>query len=489
MTRQPVLASPRGPDAYEYTDVDRAAFIGVSGRYIPLFSTPIHVHMASRYIKLQHNRYWARFQVPRDVRDAFGKSEEWVNLHTDDRKLAEARAPRAASDFRARVLEARGRAGTVEADALMWRRQIENEPSEPGSVSVAPEAAVLLAADRYVRGGRKAVLRAADLYHEGNEVEALAAMGGPQARTFVDIAIRGLKPLRPFVDPWFARRCSEVEPKTAAMDRTSVERFIEAFPLTTKVTKVAVSDWAQRRKTDDNLSPTTVQREMSGIRSFWGYLKERGEVPDDGPDPFGGLRFKVRQKDTVRAKRVGFAAAEVAALFKAAREQGDEELADLIALAAFTGARREELCALKVEDVRDGWLRIADTKTEAGAREVPLHPRLKPLVARLTAQRRTGFLLVGLDENKYGKRGDAIGKRFTRLKTSLGHGETKAFHSIRHTVVHILESAGTPENHTADIVGHKKRTMTYGLYSGRGATRGLLADAISKVAYPRPLGR
>lgn len=444
--------------------------------------------MASRYIKLQHNRYWARFQVPRDVREAFGKSEQWVNLHTDDRKLAEARAPRAASDFRARVLEARGRAGTVEADALMWRRQIESEPSEPGSVSVVPEAAVLLAADRYVRGGRNAVLRAADMYYEGNETEALAAMGGPQARTFVDIAIRGLKPLRPFVEPWFAQRRDEVEPKTATMDRTSVERFIEAFSLTTKVTKVAVSDWAQRRKTDDNVSPQTVQREMSGIRSFWGYLKERGEVPDDGPDPFGGLRFRVRQKDTVRAKRVGFTAGEVAALFKAAREQGDDELADLIALAAFTGGRREELCRLRVEDVHGDWLKIEDTKTEAGAREVPIHPRLKPVVTRLVARRKSGFLLAGLDSNKYGKRSDGIGKRFTLLKESLGHDNTKVFHSIRHTVVQLLESAGTPENLTADIVGHKKRTMTYGLYSGRGATRGLLGPAIKKLSYPRPLG-
>ena len=49
----------------------------------------------------------------------------------------------------------------------------------------------------------------------------------------------------------------------------------------------------------------------------------------------------------------------------------------------------------------------------------------------------------------------------------VGHGATKTFHSIRRTVVHPLEGAGVPENLTADIAGHNKTTMSYGLYSGR----------------------
>ena len=67
---------------------------------------------------------------------------------------------------------------------------------------------------------------------------------------------------------------------------------------------------------------------MTGIRSFWTYLKQCDELPADGPDPFAGLSFKVRMKDAARAKREGFAAEEVSALFQAARDQGDEELAD-----------------------------------------------------------------------------------------------------------------------------------------------------------------
>ena len=62
--------------------------------------------------------------------------------------------------------------------------------------------------------------------------------------------------------------------------------------------------------------------------------------------------------------------------------------------------------------------------------------------------------------------GQAVGKRFGRLKTSLGHGTLKVFHSIRKTATAIFKQAGVPEGITADIVGHEKATITYGLYSG-----------------------
>ena len=62
--------------------------------------------------------------------------------------------------------------------------------------------------------------------------------------------------------------------------------------------------------------------------------------------------------------------------------------------------------------------------------------------------------------------GQAVGKRFGRLKKSLGHGRLKVFHSIRKIATTIFEQAGAPEGVTAGIVGHEKAAITYGLYSG-----------------------
>ena len=58
------------------------------------------------------------------------------------------------------------------------------------------------------------------------------------------------------------------------------------------------------------------------------------------------------------------------------------------------------------------------------------------------------------------------------------------FHSIRKTVATLLEDSGVAENVAADILGHDKPTMTYGLYSG-GTSLATKRDAIEKLDYGR----
>jgi hypothetical protein len=50
-------------------------------------------------------------------------------------------------------------------------------------------------------------------------------------------------------------------------------------------------------------------------------------------------------------------------------------------------------------------------------------------------------------------------------------------------VATILENAGVPESVSADILGHDKPSMTYGLYSG-GASLETKMEAIEKIRYP-----
>ena len=91
-------------------------------------------------------------------------------------------------------------------------------------------------------------------------------------------------------------------------------------------------------------------------------------------------------------------------------------------------------------------------------------------------------MLSELNKNKYGNRSNAVGKSFGTLKKDLGFGEHHVFHSIRKTVVTILENARVAENAVADIVGHEKTTMTYGLYSG-GLSLAVKSKALDKLAY------
>jgi hypothetical protein len=93
---------------------------------------------------------------------------------------------------------------------------------------------------------------------------------------------------------------------------------------------------------------------------------------------------------------------------------------------------------------------------------------------------------VALTTSKYGDRSDAIGKRFGKMKTKAKFSKAHVFHSIRKTVVTLLENAGVLENISADIVGHEKPRITYGLYSG-GASLEVKRDALAKLKYPKPL--
>ncbi len=47
----------------------------------------------------------------------------------------------------------------------------------------------------------------------------------------------------------------------------------------------------------------------------------------------------------------------------------------------------------------------------------------------------------------------------------------------------LLENAGVLEGVAADIIGHDKPTMTYGLYFG-GATLEVKLGALEKLVYP-----
>ena len=81
--------------------------------------------------------------------------------------------------------------------------------------------------------------------------------------------------------------------------------------------------------------------------------------------------------------------------------------------------------ALKVEDVTlDGgkagdWLTIRGAKTSSGNRTIPVHPAIVPLLKRLVGKRTSGFPFADLEADRFGRRGDLIGKKFTAMKQRL----------------------------------------------------------------------
>ncbi|MDI3512781.1 MAG: hypothetical protein PWP40_10 [Rhodocyclaceae bacterium] len=392
----------------------------------------------AKNIEQRGNTWYATLHVPEDVRHKIGKTKLFQSLKTTDKREAEKRRDAIIAQWKARIAAARGQSDPFLEAALMWRKEhSENEHPE--------------------------VIR--DFIEE-------------EAQTF-------------FTE--WASHLTQA-PKTIDQMKKDVRRMIDKFVSVEAVTKPAVMEWVKELMKDtptrQGYSYSSLDRMFKFCRNFWRYLQEI-EKADPEKQPFILPSFA---KKTNGSKTKGtdgwepFEPSEVVTLLDAATEKEDHELADLIRLGMYSGARIEELCALKVTDCTDEVLKITDSKTDAGIRRVPLHSELVEVVKRLKEASRDSYLLSGLTFNKYGDRSNAIGKRFGRLKKSLGFPDKKVFHSIRKTVVTLLEDAGVSENLTADIVGHEKPRITYGLYSG-GHSVERMKEAIEKVRYPKATPR
>jgi integrase len=244
----------------------------------------------------------------------------------------------------------------------------------------------------------------------------------------------------------------------------------------------------------NSVGAATVRRKVSALRSYWGWMQAHEYVSQDR-DPFGGRQIRDRRTKVEKAldKRQRFEPEEVIRLIAASAK--DQPLQDLIRLAAFTGGRREGLAALKTDSVIkvEGILSLRlQEKTEAGVRDVPIHPEIAPLVERLTKSVKKGDFLIPSKANKYGRRGDALGKRFTRLKTRLGFGEHHTFHSLRHTVVHLFRKAECPVEIRNQILGHEDGDTgagaAYGGHIDQKHKLGWIKRAIPDIRHPISFG-
>ncbi len=394
-------------------------------------------------------------------------------MRTESKDEAQRRAAILEARWRAEIERARTQSSDhVERDAEFWRNALKEAPAEQR------EAIVALIADEAQDMVERAATRAGIVDHRDAAYDDL-----PEHETagrFYALATGKAVKLSEHLEEWLVTVNNE--PKAKDMKRTDVLRFAKLYPYVHDARRKEVQQWVNRL-TQDGKKPATVARILSALRGYWKYLTSI-EVASENALPFDNLSIPRRSiKEIAADERKPFKPEEVVKLLNETERNGDNDLADLIRLGMWTGARIEELCALKVEKVGKDAFEIEDAKTQSGHREVPIHSKLKAAMKRLVKDSKDGYVLSGLTLNKYGDRSNAIGKRFGRLKTSMGFGEDRVFHSIRRTVATLLENASVPENVSVDILGHEKPTMTYGLYSG-GATLAVKRAAIEKIGYP-----
>jgi len=343
--------------------------------------------------------------------------------------------------------------------------------------------------ERSIKGGWPAVLRKAGANPDLEEViRELDSDNKVDAYVRETLVTADSLPFDSYLDDWLEARKNDVEPKTLDDGRLAVAKFAKDFTTMGKVGRRNVKRWFDNQKS--KYSDKRLKTYKGHLQAYWTFLKEGLEkaVVDEDLEPFREIKFKTRKNGSTSSSN-GWEpfpnlGADIVLLFKEAKQSADHQLADLILLDMYSGMRIEEVCSLKAEDVKNDVLFVSASKTEAGIRWIPIHSQLQQPIERMIQTSKDGYLISNLiSNNKYAKRSDAIGKRFGRLKRRLGYGPKHVFHSIRETVVTMLEQAGIEEGVTADIVGHKKQTITYGVYSG-GTSTSQRKIAIEKLIYP-----
>lgn len=406
------------------------------------------------HLEKRKDRWYAVLTIPEDLRPHFKKLRHVKSTGTADKHKAQAVAFRLVAEWKEEFSVLRGETPAKDISAidtaLAIRQQLEDAGEEGDQFTITEHD--------HLR----------QVIHEIVEQKVVAG-DLATADAIHNIALMGRDPLSSYLDDWEAQL--HVKPKQAERMRKDAELLAEYFPYVSDITARKAREWAQHLMTKagrsgEGVGFVSVERIFSAARSVWQYLQEIGKAPDE-LEPLKTPPFIKRQKvKQGKQSWVPFSPDEVVTILAEANKKGDDTLSDLIQLGMYTGARINELCHLKCSECTDEVLSITDSKTAAGVREVPVHSVIKPLVKRLLETSKDGYLLSRLPSNKYGSRSDAIGKRFGRLKTAIGHPPLKVFHSIRKTVTTMLENAGITENLTADIIGHDKPRLTYGLYSG-----------------------
>jgi integrase len=126
---------------------------------------------------------------------------------------------------------------------------------------------------------------------------------------------------------------------------------------------------------------------------------------------------------------------------------------------------------------------IRGTKNKSAKRLCPIHADLLPVLKRMVDAVGTGPLFPGVTRI-------ALTHAFLRLKSLVktaddkqAFGELYDFHSVRRTVIDMFRNAGAREEIVAAFVGHKVKTITYGLYAG-APPLSVMAETMTLLKYP-----
>lgn len=268
---------------------------------------------------------------------------------------------------------------------------------------------------------------------------------------FWKVATGRLSPLLELMPAWLETLENK---KTRSDYRRGLELLAQTFVTTEEVTWDRARAFLKAVQDSEKVTSQTVHKWMSAYRNFWLFAGKKPDVWE---------KHRLARTPTIRKRP--WTKEEVVLICDKLREEKDW-LQHPVWIAAHTGARLNAVCHLTFIPERQIIIFPAQ-KRELADRTIPAHEAITESLTIWSAERRSA---------------STTGTRFSELKTGLGFGHEVDFHSFRRTFSTELENLGCPESITADIVGHRKQTITYGLYSG-GTRVEIMRDWINRLTY------
>lgn len=513
----------------------------------------------TRYLKLRHQTWAFQIKVPADVQAAIGKKVIVQSLKTRDLTKAQKDRWPLVVEWNARFDIARGKRQWMPAEIEeQARREYQNTLEifqEVGETEENLDIFIGLEGDALEDNRNAKGEPLSDLEYAQTKARLVAASGRKAAlngqpftppetfgRNAIDLV--ALKPVihlrrnkgRPFAET--ARQyIEEVQrdpnaklkeqtrgqyeavyrlfdswadaPGMNEIDATRATAFLDAIakldpnwgrgPETKRLTFAQIAQKFGNHEI--GLSNRTINRYATALSLVWDWSKKRGYVDRSVSNPWEDQSRPAGERR--KTQKLPFTVADLKKLLatspevKPTEQNAASTLPWLCLVAAYSGMRLNEICSLKVADIkREHGVRYFDVsgaKTEAGDRRVPIHSRLiQAGLLKFAEAHGNEWLFPALKPGgPDGKRSWYISKRFTEFRRDLGvvkiDPATKKdrvdFHSFRRSIIQVLEIARLPQTEIAQVVGHEREGITFKIYNPDGLDMQTLRKVVEAIRY------
>lgn len=259
----------------------------------------------------------------------------------------------------------------------------------------------------------------------------------------------------------FEKRFSKHTITAYTNDIAQFQTFIEQYDLLiTAVKHTQIRNWMVALM-QDGISPRSINRKLSSLKSFYKFLLRKGEI---AVSPFS----KVTNPKTSKRLPVYVEKQNIEHLLQVVKfEEGfwGERDKLIIEILYATGMRRSELSGLKDTDI-DAWnsqMKVLGKGNKE--RLIPLHPQLLKALKQYIEEKKSVFPDLEHKHLLVGKKGMQISdaeiyqvvKKYLATVTTI---EKKSPHILRHTFATHMLNEGADINAVKELLGHANLSAT-----------------------------